>query len=199
MAELKVFLPRMNTLSIVYSNVDGALFLPYNLRHRGIQITMSSVLGLAGAAQVSDYAASKAALIALNDSLRYELDKHYAAPGVRTTLFVPGHILTPMFSRANYPSGRLYQFFFPSLHPVEVAKAVIRAIDDQHSQTVYMPFFANFAPFLRSLPSFLRDFAQWVTHADYTMKGFEKVSGRRADEQLTPSSPTEKSLDSKEK
>jgi short-subunit dehydrogenase len=126
---------------------------------------MSSVLGLAGAAQVSDYAASKAALISLNDSLRYELDKRYNAPGIRTSLFVPGHIFTPLFSRAKYPSGRLFQFFFPSLHPVEVAKAVIRALDDQHSQVVYMPFFSNFAPLVRTLPSFLRDFVQWVRTA----------------------------------
>jgi hypothetical protein len=43
-----------------------------------------------------------------------------------------------------------------------VVKAIIAALDEQHSQTIYLPFFANFTPLLRVFPSFLRDFAQWV-------------------------------------
>jgi hypothetical protein len=35
-------------------------------------------MGMVGACQLSDYAASKAALMTLHDSLRYELDKRYA-------------------------------------------------------------------------------------------------------------------------
>jgi len=49
------------------------------------------------------------------------------------------------------------------LEPISVVKAIIRALDEQHSQTIYLPFFANFTPLLRLFPSFLRDFAQWVT------------------------------------
>jgi short-subunit dehydrogenase len=36
---------------------------------------VSSVLGMIGGCQLSDYSASKAALISLHESLRYELDK----------------------------------------------------------------------------------------------------------------------------
>lgn len=34
-------------------------------------------MGMTGSAQMCDYAASKAALVSLNESLRYELDQRY--------------------------------------------------------------------------------------------------------------------------
>jgi short-subunit dehydrogenase len=86
----------------------------------------------------------------------------YNAPSVRTTLVMPGHIHTPMFSRMAWPKSRIWKFFVPSLQPITVAKAVIRAIDNQHSETIYLPFYANFAFALRAMPSFARDFCQWV-------------------------------------
>ena len=111
----------------------------------------------------ADYCASKAALISLHESLRYELDHQYRAPGVRTTLVVAGHVLTKMFSTVRLSQNWFYRFFVPSLPPVDLAKAVIAALDEQHSRTIYMPFYTNFVPFLPLLPSFLRDFAQWVS------------------------------------
>lgn len=130
----------------------------------------------------------------------------YLAPEVRTTLLVPGHIQTPLFSTTHFPQNFLFKFFVPSLQPITIAKAVIAALDEQHSRTIYLPFYVNFVPVLRLLPSFLRDFAQWVrldrdsalffsnvfffyqsvglqlSYADYAMDGFVKVSGRRQDE-----------------
>ena len=81
-------------------------------------------------------------------------------------------------------------------------KAIITVLDEQHSRTVYLPFYANFTPLLSLLPSYLRDLAQWVsslyfplcpsltyaqvTSADYAMDGFVKISGRREDEGPVP-------------
>jgi hypothetical protein len=127
----------------------------------------------------------------------------YNAPKVRTTLLMPGHIQTPMFSRTAWPRSRIWKFFVPSLPPITVAKAVIRALDNQHSETIYMPFYANFAFALRAMPSFARDFCQWVrvtngvlsirpliieqlAAADTAMKPFVKVSGRRPEEGPAP-------------
>lgn len=70
--------------------------------------------------------------------------------------------MTPLFSTVRFPNSKLFRFCFPSLEPVTVVKAIITALDEQHSRTVYLPFYANFTPVLRLLPSFLRDFAQWV-------------------------------------
>ena len=101
-------------------------------------------------------------MISLHESLRYELDHKYNTPSIRTTLLVAGHILTPLFGTVKLPDLWLYRFFVPSLAPVDVVKALITALDEQHSQTIYMPFYANFVPFLQACPSFVRDFGQWV-------------------------------------
>ncbi|TFY72993.1 hypothetical protein EVG20_g39 [Dentipellis fragilis] len=162
-------------------------FLPNMIANKtGHIVTVGSISGLIGIARMMDYTASKAALVSLHESLRYELDKCYDAPGVRTTLLLPGHILTPLFSTVRLPSSWLYKFFVPSVAPVDVAKKVIAALDEQHSQTIYLPFYANFVPYLKIVPSFIRDFAQWLSYADHGMEEFVKVSGRRPDEGALP-------------
>jgi len=143
-------------------------------------------MGMVGAAQMTDYSASKAAVISLHESLRYELDKRYKCPKIRTTLIVPGHTLTPLFSTVKLPSWTFYKFLVPSLSPVSVVKAIISALDERHSQTVLMPFYTHFVPYLGILPSFLRDFFQWLSGADDAMEGFVKISGRRPDEGPVP-------------
>ncbi|KAF5388295.1 hypothetical protein D9615_000616 [Tricholomella constricta] len=158
-------------------------FLPAMLKNKsGHIITMASVMGYSGAVQMSDYSASKAAVISLNESLRYELDVRYKCPQIRTTLITPGHILTPLFETLNVPNRASYKFFFPSIQPITVVKRIIAALDEQHSQHIMVPFYTNFVPYLSHLPSFLRDFAQWIAHANYAMEQFSKVSGRRSDE-----------------
>ncbi|KAF8529110.1 retinal short-chain dehydrogenase/reductase [Hysterangium stoloniferum] len=162
-------------------------FLPQMIKEKaGHVVTVSSVLGLVGVAQMTDYTASKAAVVKLHESLRYELDKRYHVPEIRTTLLLPGHVSTPLFSRMSLPSASWYKFFIPSLPPHSVAKAVIAALDSQQSGTILMPFYTHFVPWLGILPSYARDLFQWFSMADYAMMGFIKVSGRRAEEGEAP-------------
>jgi len=163
-------------------------FLPGMIKEKtGHIITVSSVMGIVGSAQMTDYCASKAATISLHESLRYELDKRYKTPKIRTTLVATGHIQTPMFQYTKFPTWPFFKFLAPSLPPVAVAKAVIAALDEQHSRTIYMPFYTHFVPFVSLLPSFGRDFCQWISGADHAMEDFIKVSGRRPDEGPVPS------------
>ncbi|KIM91192.1 hypothetical protein PILCRDRAFT_168122 [Piloderma croceum F 1598] len=165
-------------------------FLPEMIKRRtGHIVTMASVMGLVGSPQMTDYSASKAALISLHESLRYELDKRYLTPKIRTTLVVTGHVLTPLFSHVTLPTNAFYKFFVPSLPPVAIVKTVITALDEQHSKTIYLPFYAHFAGWLGLVPSFVRDAAQWLSGADHAMKDFIKVSGRRPDEGTAPEGP----------
>jgi NAD(P)-dependent dehydrogenase (short-subunit alcohol dehydrogenase family) len=162
-------------------------FLPEMLKQKsGHIITMSSIMGTVGAAQMTDYCASKAATVSLHESLRYELDHRYKCPKIRTTLVLPGHTQTPMFASARLPTSSFYKFFVPSVTPISVVKSVIQALDEQHSRTIFLPFFAHFTPYLQLLPSFARDFCQWVAGADYAMEHFVKVSGRRPEEGPIP-------------
>jgi hypothetical protein len=45
---------------------------------------------------------------------------------------------------------------------VTVVKAIIATLDNQHSQEINLPFYANFAFTCRGMPSFMRDACQWV-------------------------------------
>jgi len=162
-------------------------FLPNMIKENsGHIVTVSSVLGMIGACQLSDYSASKAALMSLHESLRYELDKRYNAPGVRTSLINPGFILSPMFSKAAFPTARWWRFLVPPLQPVTVVKAIIATLDNRHSQTINLPFYVNFAFACRAMPSFMRDACQWLSGADDAMKPFSKVTGRREEEGAAP-------------
>ncbi|GJE84323.1 retinal short-chain dehydrogenase/reductase [Phanerochaete sordida] len=162
-------------------------FLPEMIKQKkGHIINIASIAGMVGMAKMTDYCASKAALVSLHESLRYELDHQYRTPGVRTTLVVSGHVLTRMFATVHLSQNPLYKFFVPSVPPVTIAKAVIAALDEQHSRTIYLPFYANFVPVLPLLPSFLRDFCQWLSGCDYGMEDFVKLSGRRPEEGPAP-------------
>ncbi|KAI0722812.1 retinal short-chain dehydrogenase/reductase [Earliella scabrosa] len=162
-------------------------FLPEMIKqNKGHVINVSSVAGMVGMARMTDYGASKAALINLHESLRYELDHVHNAPGVRTTLLIAGHVMTPLFSSVRHPRSFFYKFFFPSLVPVDVAKALIAALDDQHSRVLYMPFYAHFVPLLHMFPSYLRDLAQWITGCDEATQDFVKITGRRPEEGPAP-------------
>jgi short-subunit dehydrogenase len=162
-------------------------FLPNMVKQNaGHIISVSSVMGLVGAAQMTDYCATKAALNSLHESLRYELDKRYHARKVRTTLVCPGHVSTPLFSHAEHPPSAWHRFLFPTVAPHTIAKAVIAAVDEQESRTINLPFYVNFAWAASALPSWLRDLAQWASGADYTMRNFIKVSGRRVEEGPAP-------------
>jgi len=150
---------------------------------------MSSVLGFAGAARVADYAASKFALRGLHESLRYELDSVHKTPEIRTTLLALGYVLSPMFSRSGFASRPpsplphwLHRFLAPPLATHDVVKAVIAALDRHESRDIFMPFFANATVIIQLLPTWGRDFFQWISGANHSLEIFTKVSGRRASE-----------------
>jgi len=171
-------------------------FLPEMIKQKsGHIITVASIAGLIGITQLSDYTASKAAVVSLHESLRYELDKRYQAPQVRTTLVLPGYTHTPLFSTVRLPDNWFYKFFVPSLPPVTVVKAIIAALDERHSRILYMPFYTNFTPWLKVVPSFIRDLGQWLSGADYAMRGFVKISGRRPEEGPVPEGPLRSKAD----
>lgn len=86
------------------------------------------------------------------------LCRRYKTPAIRTTLVLPGHIHTQLFASIKAPP----QFFFPTVHPIDVVKRVITALDETHSQHIYLPFFTHFMPLLQLLPDWFADFASWV-------------------------------------
>ncbi|OWZ26062.1 hypothetical protein C349_07099 [Cryptococcus neoformans var. grubii Br795] len=152
-------------------------FLPAMLRQgRGHIVTMSSILGIVGAAQMTDYCASKAAVLSLHQTLRFELDSRYQRPGIRTTLVLPAYTLTSLFNRVKLPTNRFFDFLCPPVQPRAVVEHIISALDDNESRIIRLPFYSNFARFCGDavglVPAGARDFVQWLSGADHAMKGY---------------------------
>jgi short-subunit dehydrogenase len=108
-----------------------ALVGPMIERGEGHIVNVSSIAGHVGVGNEAVYSATKAALVAFTDSLRYEL----TGTGVGLTLVSPGVVETPFFERA----GRRYTRSFPRMISADrVASAIVRAIERDASD-VFVP------------------------------------------------------------
>lgn len=153
-------------------------FLPAMIRSgHGTIVTMSSVLAHLGAAQLSDYSASKAALSALHKSLSAELSSY---PDIKTILVEPGQLSTPLFGRLQSPNS----FFAPTLEPVDVAREIIAAIDGGSSGALAMPLYARWVGWMEVLPVGVQAILRKLSGVDTAMKGFVGREERREKEGL---------------
>ena len=99
-----------------------ALLLPGMIdREQGHLVNVASIAGHVGVGWEAVYSATKAGLIALSESLRYEL----RGLGVGVSVVSPGAVRTAFFDRAGHP----YERRFPRpVRPERVASAVVRAV-----------------------------------------------------------------------
>lgn len=153
-------------------------FLPAMIRGQngGTIVTVSSVIGKVGAAQLSDYAAAKAGLIALHKSLTAELRQSH--PDIRTVLVTPGQLSTPLFYGVQTPNS----FFAPVVEPVEVAKEIISAIDDGLAESISTPLYARLMDWYNVLPVALQRLARRLAGIDTAMQGFVGRKGTELSE-----------------
>lgn len=135
--------------------------------NKGSIITISSVLSSIAPANLSDYAASKAALKSLHHSLTAEIKTSH--PGIKTLLVCPGQLQTPLFDGVNTPSN----FFAPVLEPVEVAKEIIAAIDEGAGGEVAMPAYARWIGIMDLLPVSVQKGLRYMSGCDRAMVGFK--------------------------
>ncbi len=150
-------------------------FIPAMLRSGlgGTVDTVSSVLGEVGAAQLTDYSAAKAGLIALHKSLTAELRADH--PEMRTILVTPGQLSTPLFYGVQTPN----MFLAPVVEPVDVAKEIISAIDSGRAEHISMPLYARWMAWYNVLPVGLQQLVRRLAGVDTAMKTF---IGRRGNE-----------------
>lgn len=133
-------------------------------------MTISSVLGQIGAANLTDYAASKAGTTALHKSLRAELR---STPEIKTVLVSPGQLSTPMFNGVKTPNS----FLGPVLEPVDVAKEIIAAIDSGSSQDLAMPLYARWIDWMNVMPVGVQAILRKVSGVDSAMNSFVGRTG----------------------
>ncbi|RLV85132.1 putative oxidoreductase [Meyerozyma sp. JA9] len=144
-------------------------FLPDMIaEHRGYIVTVASVLGYLSPAQLSAYGASKAGLIALHESLTYELGPPSTSPqGIKTLLICPGQIRTGMFSEVHTPS-----WIAPQLEPKDVAAGIVSAILMGQRGEVRWPLYTNLLPFYRGLPWQVSEVVRCMSGVDTSMRTY---------------------------
>lgn len=145
-------------------------FLPDMLElKRGYIVTIGSTLGYMSPARLSAYGASKSGLIALHESLTYELGSPTMnTTGVKTLLICPGQLKTHMFDGVRTPST----LFAPEMDPKDVANQVLKAVTYGCRGEMKMPFYGNFMPLFRSVPWPIVALLRYVSGIDTSMKRF---------------------------
>ncbi|KAI0025098.1 NAD(P)-binding protein [Xylariomycetidae sp. FL0641] len=148
-------------------------FLPGMIRSEfgGTIVTLSSVIGHLGAAQLSDYAAAKAGVTALHKSLAAELQEY---PEIKTVLVTPGQLSTPMFYGVQTPNS----FIAPVVEPIEVAKEIMKTIDLGLSEHISMPLYARWVDWYNVLPVGVQKLARKFSKIDRSMQDFQGRKGK---------------------
>lgn len=146
-------------------------FLPDMLRlKRGYIVTIASVLGYMSPARLSAYGASKSGLIALHESLTYELGSpSLNKTGIKTLLICPGQLKTGMFNGVKSPSS----FLAPELDPTYVASSVLSAVTLGRRGEIKIPMYGKVLPVFRALPWPIVELARYVSGIDKSMKSFK--------------------------
>ena len=94
---------KVNTISHLYTIRE---FLPGMIANkRGHIVTIASMAGLAGVPGLSDYCASKYGAVAIDESVRLELQQKGLDQFIKTTCICPYLINTGMFEGANSSLG----------------------------------------------------------------------------------------------
>jgi short-subunit dehydrogenase len=120
---------------------------------RGTIVTVSSVLGRIGSANLSSYTASKASLFALHATLKAELAQHPDGKEIKTILVSPGQMSTKMFAKVKTPSN----FLAPVVAPTELAKEILRLVEKGESGEVCVPLYSKWIGVMDVLPAGVRE------------------------------------------
>jgi short-subunit dehydrogenase len=129
---------RLNLLAPI--RLTGLLLPGMIEREHGHVVNVASIAGHLGVGWEAVYAATKAGLITLSDSVRVET----RGLGIGVSVVSPGPVDTPFFERAGHP----YERRFPRLvKPERVARWIVRAIRYDLAQ-VFVPTWLAFPAWL---------------------------------------------------
>ncbi|SCZ94075.1 BZ3500_MvSof-1268-A1-R1_Chr6-1g08404 [Microbotryum saponariae] len=147
-------------------------FLPHIIKvNHGHIMTTASSASYAAIPQLSEYACSKAAALALHEVLTGELKHRYNAPRVRTSVICPTKVSTQMGDAMKEQDN---QFMTPTLSATWLAHKMVSILESGLSDHLVTPGFARvLLPSLRSLPEWHRWIVSTVgkTHETITDEG----------------------------
>lgn len=122
-------------------------------------VTVSSILGALGPKNLLVYSASKAASTQIHECLAAELRQY---KNISMLLVTPGQLTTDMFKDV-LPSRT---FFAPLVNHVALAKCIVAKISRGESGTLCEPFYSNFLPAVKVLPSVVQCWCRWFSQMD---------------------------------
>ncbi|EED14435.1 short-chain dehydrogenase, putative [Talaromyces stipitatus ATCC 10500] len=126
-------------------------FLPsLTAKNHGHFVILASQTGHLATAGVVDYAATKAAALAIYEGLQTELRHIYKAPAVRVSCVSPSAVTTKMFRGIKLPSS------VQPLQPSDVGSAIAEILWSGRAQNIMLPASAYISPITRALPDWLR-------------------------------------------
>lgn len=136
---------RMMSVNVVgVANALAALMPRMMERRRGRLALMASVAGYRGLPRAAGYSASKAAVIAMGQSLKTELDGF----GVKVQVICPGFVKTPLTAQNAFP--------MPFLMEVDDAAArIIRGLETSRFEIAFPQRFALQLKLMQKLPDCL--------------------------------------------
>lgn len=115
-------------------------------------VNVSSCLGLAAVARMTDYCASKSGVYAFSEALRQEMNVEWGFGGVQVMTVCPYLVLTGMFKRVRIKFPRL----MPGIPTQRLVQAIFDGILHQEDE-LWIPGFVWGIPLLRMLPTWLFD------------------------------------------
>jgi len=118
-----------------------AVMAPMIAARAGQIALVSSLAGLAGLPGSASYSATKAGLIALAESLRFDLRKH----GVGMSVICPGFVKSPLTAKNKFPMPFL-------MESDAAARAIMRGLDSGRFLIAFPEGLARPLRILRSLP-----------------------------------------------
>lgn len=137
-------------------------------KNAGQIVNIASSAGFIGMPKMSEYCASKFAVIGMSDALRMEL-KNLGRKNIKITVVCPYVIATGMFS------GFKPLLFNPVLKPEKVAKKIVRAIKKK-TPCLIIPFYLKYLYLLKILPVGVQD---WLLLMLGSGRAMENFSGKR--------------------
>ncbi|KAJ5917474.1 hypothetical protein N7466_011028 [Penicillium verhagenii] len=138
----------VNNLALIWT---AQIFLPSMVTHNhGHFLIMASQAGHLATSGVVDYAATKAAALAIYEGLQTELRHVYKAPAVRMSCMAPSAVQTKMFRGIKTPAS------VTLLGPNDVGSLITEILWSGRAQNRMTPALAYISPPTRALPDWIR-------------------------------------------
>ena len=164
---LSVSLDAVNKMMQInaFANVHLAQeFVPHMVQqNHGHYMTIASSGSYFTPPMMSSYCMSKAAALAFHEELRSELRVLYKAPRVRTSIVTPTKVRTLLGAGLKDTDNA---FIAPTLEPIQVARAMVDALNSGLSHSVSQPMSTKLLPFSRAMPDWFRALIETVGKTD---------------------------------